>query len=189
MAVELKSGAIPGANDGNKLILASANINTFVVTTPSAGTTAYDLGDIASSDVTQEASKTMKKAEDGKTKKTTFVYDLMTKGVLMQEDKDLLDLLSSGVKNKRYLEVKYNGYINSLYQWYFKFVEVTPAINIHRSGDSSTLNYESTGVFPDSAITISGTTLASIANVLTLSNFPTADVTIPKADGYAIVEV
>jgi hypothetical protein len=113
----------------------------------------------------------------------------MTKGVLMQEDKDLLDLLSSGVKNKRYLEVKYNGYINSLYQWYFKFVEVTPAINIHRSGDSSTLNYESTGVFPDSAITISGTTLASIANVLTLSNFPTADVTIPKADGYAIVEV
>jgi hypothetical protein len=69
MAVGLKSGAIPGANDGNKLILASANINTFVVTTPSAGTTAYDLGDIASSDVTQEASKTEKKQKTARQRK------------------------------------------------------------------------------------------------------------------------
>lgn len=188
MAVGLKKSAIPGANDGNKLILALANADTFVVTTPAAGTTAYDLGDIASSDVTQDASKTEKKSEDGKTQKTTYTYSLMTKGVLMQEDKDLLDLLASGVKGQKYLEIKYLGYYNAKYNWYLKFVEVTPAINIHRSGESSTLNYESTGVFPSASITISATTLASIAGVLTLSNFPTA-ATIPVADGYAIVEV
>ncbi len=188
MAVGLKPGAIPGASDGNKLILCKVDSTTFAVATPSAGTTAYDLGDIASSDVTQSASKTEKKAEDGKTKKTTFVYDLNTAGVLMQEDKDLLDLLSSGVKGNRYLEIKFNGYINALYQWYFKFVEVTPQVNIHRSGESSTLNYESTGIFPPAAVTISATTLASIAAVLTLTNFPTASVTIPVADGYYISE-
>ena len=188
MAVGLKQGAIPGADDGNKLILCKVDSTTFAVATPSAGTTAYDLGDIASSDVVQTASKTEKKAENGKTKKTTFVYDLTTTGVLMQEDKDLLDLLSSGVKGNRYLEIKYNGYINALHQWYFKFVEVSPQINIHRSGESSTLNYESTGVFPPAAVTVSATTLVSIANVLSLVNFITVDVTIPLADAYYIAE-
>lgn len=188
MAVGLKPGAIPGADDGNKLVICKVDNTTFAVATPSAGTTAYDLGDIASSDIVQSSSKTEKKAENGKTKKTTFTYDLNTTGVLMQEDKDLLDLLASGVKGNRYLEIKYNGFINSLYQWYFKFVEVSPQINIHRSGDSSTLNYESTGIFPPSAVTITATTLASIANVLSLINFITVDVTIPLADGYYIAE-
>lgn len=188
MAVGLKPGAIPGSSDGNKLILCEVNPTTFAVATPAAGSTAYDLGDIASSNVTQTATKAEKKSEDGKTKKSTFVYDLNTTGVLMQEDKDLLDLLSSGVKTKTYLEVKSNGFINSLYQWYFKFVQVNPQINIVRPAEGSNLNYESTGVFPPSAVTITATTLASIANVLSLSNFITVDVTIPVADGYYIGE-
>jgi len=97
--------------------------------------------------------------------------------------------LASGVIDKRYLEVKFNGYIDSLYQWYFKFVEVTPQINIHRSGDGSTLNYESTGIDAPAAVTITATTLASIANVLSLTNFPTTDVTIPLTDQYFIANV
>jgi len=189
MAVELKPNAIPGGSDGNKLILVNCDSTTFdLTTTVTAGTTVFDLGDLSSSDIMQEASKTEKKSEDGKTKKTTYTYNLTTKGVLMQEDKDLLDFLSSTVKGKRYLEVKYNGYVNSKYQWYLKFVEVTPAINIHRSGESATLNYESTGIFSNAQEVLSTTTLASVATALNLSNFPTA-ATIPLADGYAIVEV
>jgi hypothetical protein len=69
-----------------------------------------------------------------------------------------------------------------------KFVEVTPAINIHRSGESATLNYESTGIFPDAAEVLSTTTLASVATALNLSNFPTA-ATISLTDGYAIINV
>lgn len=189
MAIGLNPNAIPGGSDGNKLILVDCDNTTFeLTTTVTAGTTVFDLGDLSSSDVAQEATKTEKKSEDGKTKKTTYTYNLTTKGVLMQEDKALLDFLASTVKGQRYLEVKYNGYIDSKYQWYLKFVEVSPAINIHRSGEAATLNYESTGIFSNAAETLSTTTLASIASVLSLSNFPTA-ATIPLADGYAIVEV
>ena len=61
MAIELKPNAIPGASDGNKLVLqecvATSWNGTISFSTPSAGTTTLDLGAIANSSVTQEASK------------------------------------------------------------------------------------------------------------------------------------
>jgi hypothetical protein len=111
MAIGLNSNAIPGGLDGNKLILVDCNSTTFdLTTTVTAGVTVFDLGDISSSDIVQESSKSEKKSENSQTKKTSHTISLGTKAVLMQEDKPLLDFLASTVKGKRYLEVKYNGY-------------------------------------------------------------------------------
>ncbi len=188
MAVEVKPGAVPGANDGNLLILAEVDPNTFALKTLVTGSTLVNLGGIANSDVTQDAAKTEKRTEDSEVCKTSFVYTRMTKGVLVQEDADLLDFLADTVKGKRFLEIKYNGYINSLYQYYLKLVEVVPAINIHRSGEASTLNYESTGVRVPATVSYTSTSLLSIAALLTLSNFCSVAFDITLAKQYKLIE-
>ena len=191
MAVGLKRDAIPGSDTGgNKLILAECTIanNTVTFATLAAGTTCVDVGSIASSDVDIAPNKTEKKSEDGEVQRSTFTFTRMTKGVLMQEDKYLLDFLGTTVRNKTHCEFKYLGYVNSLHQWYIKFVEVTPQHNIKRSAENSNLNYESTGVKIPASVTISATTLASISALLSLSNFPTTAVTVPVVAGYYINE-
>jgi len=189
MAIGLKQGAIPGASDGNKIVLNEIVTSTYALATPSAGTTTIDLGAIANSNVSQEPSKTEKKSEDGEVQKVSNSFTRKTTAVLMQEDADLLNWMAHTVKTKRYIEFAYRGYINSLYQWIVKFVEVTPQFNSQRSGDSSNLNYESTGVKMTVAQTITSTSLASISALLTLTGFPTAAITIALADQQAIVEV
>jgi len=187
----VKRGAIPGSDTGgNKLVLVECTIasNTVTFATLAAGTTCVDVGAIANSDVDLKPNKTEKKSEDGENQKSTFIYSRMTTGVLMQEDKELLDFLAVTVRNKTHLEAKYLGYVDALHQWYFKFVEVTPQHNIKRSAENSNLNYESTGVKIPASVTISATTLASISALLSLSNFPTTAVTVPVVAGYYINE-
>ncbi|MBK6773446.1 MAG: hypothetical protein IPG78_15215 [Ignavibacteria bacterium] len=50
------------------------------------------------SSVTQEASKTEKKSEDGQVQKVSSTYTYKTTADLMQEDKDLLDFIAHTVK-------------------------------------------------------------------------------------------
>ena len=193
MAIELKPNAIPGASDGNKLVLqecvATSWNGTISFSTPSAGTTTLDLGAIANSSVTQEASKTEKKSEDGQVQKVSSTYTYKTTADLMQEDKDLLDFIAHTVKGKRYLEMIYRGYINAKYQWIFKFGEVTAQLNSVRPGDGVNNKYEFTGLKINAAQTLTSTFLATISALLTLTGFPTVAVTIPLADQQAIVEV
>ena len=189
MAIELKPNAIPGASDGNKIVLNEIVTSTFALAAPSAGTTTIDLGAIANTTVSQESNRTEKKSEDGEVQKVSNSYTRKTTAVLMQEDADLLNWMAHTVKTKRYIEFVYRGFINSLYQWVIKFVEVTPQFNSQRPGDGSNLNYESTGIKITAAQTITSTSLASISALLTLTGFPTAAITIPVADQQYIAEV
>lgn len=189
MPVGLKRGAIIGADTGgNKLVVVQADNSTFALATINSSY-CLDLGGLEDSEVTLESSKSERMYEDGEVADSSFTYKRITKGNLLQGDKDLLDFLGSTVKSKTYLEVKYTGYVNAMYQWYFKFVEITPQQSIKRPGNSALTPYESTGIKLSSAVTISASSLASISALLSLSNFPTVAVTISAADSYYIAEV
>lgn len=191
MAVEVKPGAVIDKG-GNKLVLlevATFSGTTVTLATPTAGTYLFDVGYLANSDVNQTTTKTSFEAEDGDNVISTYTYQRMTSGVLMQSDADLINFLADTVKNKKYLEVKYTGYINALHQWHFKIVEVTPQFSVKRPGGANSMNYESTGVKTNTSVVISAATLGSISSALTLSNFPTTTVTITTAKQYAIAEV
>lgn len=188
MAVSVKPGAVIDKG-GNKLILLQVDNNSFAAATPTAGTYLFDLGNISNSDVTQTTAKESYPAEDGDNVASSFTYTRMTTGVLMQSDKDLIDFLGDTVKGKKYLEVKYTGYVNAYHQWHFKIVEVTPQFSIKRPGGVTSMNYEATGVKLNSAVTISAALLASISSALTLSNFPTTTVTLSVSKQYEVVEV
>ncbi len=177
---------------GNKLFLLQmiASGSTWVVsTTLTVETYLFDLGYIQSSDVNQTTAKEDFSSEDGETVTSSFTYTRLTKGVLMQTDKALIDLLADTVKDKVYLEGKYTGVVNAMYQWHFKLTKVTPQYSVKRPGGTASLEYESTGIKLNSNISISAATMASVSLLLTLSNFPTVTVLITAAKSYEVIEI
>ena len=190
MAVGVKPSAVIDKG-GNKLWLYQMDTSgsTYAGATLTVGTYLFDLGYLNSSDVNQTTSKQDFEAEDGDIVTSSFTYTRMTKGVLMQSDKDLIDFLADTVKGKVYLEGKATGYNDGGYQWHFKFVRVTPQFSVKRPGGTASMEYESTGIKINTAITVSAATMASIGNLLTLSNYPTATLTIAIDAQYAILEV
>lgn len=176
---------------GNKLVLLQLvqSTNTWTNATLTVETYLFDVGYLASSSVAQTASKQDFEAEDGEVVATSFSYQRMTTGVLMQTDAALINLLGHLVKGNVYLEAKYTGYVNDDHQWIFKPVRVTPQYAVTRPGGTNGMPYESTGIKLNADLTISAALLASINNLLTLSNFPTATVTIEYAYGFEVVEV
>lgn len=194
MAISIKPFAIPNTGYASKIILAqvvatSTSTPLWTIETPAAGTTAIDLGDAFDTDVVQSPNKTEKKNDGGNVNKVSVVYDRKTTATLAQEDMDLLDFLRSTVKGKRYLEFVSRGYINLKYQWIAKFVEVTPQLKSTRPVEGAGNPYESTGIDIPATQSISAATLVSIAAVLSLSNFPTATLSLTYADKDAIIEV
>lgn len=194
MAIELKPGAIPGASDGNKLILQECVVTSFVsgtiaFVTPAAGTTTLDLGPVAATSVTTEPNKTEKKSEDGLVQKVSTTYVCKTTADLMQEDTDLMNWMAHTVKGKRYLEMCYRGYINLKHQWVMKFGEVTAQLNSVRPGDGVNNKYEFTGLKINAAQTLTSAFFGTVSALLTISNLPITNVTVALADQQAIVEV
>ena len=186
----IKPGAVVDKG-GNKLFILQMDVSgaTYAQATLTVETYLFDLGYIANSDVAQNATKTDFDAEEVDTVTSSFTYTRMTSGNLMQSDAALIDLLADTVKGKVYLEGKYTGNVNNTYQWHFKLVRITPQFSVKRPGGTNSLAYESTGIKLNSAITISAATMASINNLLTLSNFPTTTLTISTSKNYAIMEV
>lgn len=184
MAVGVKPGAIIGKG-GNKLILLQVDNVTYAAATPTAGTYLYDMGSLVSSESRQETTSVENEAGT----EEAFSYTHKTTGVLMQSDKDIIDLIADGVKGKTHLEVKYWGYVNALHQWEFKVVKVRPQKTIKRPGGESATPYDSSNVNHNSAITVSAALLASIAANLSVSNFPTTTVTISVSKQYELVEI
>lgn len=186
MAVGRKSNAI--VDKGGNILINQILNTTFTVSTVST-TFTRDLGNITSSDVNQTTTTTKFPSEDGEIQATSYEYDRTTTAVLMQTDKDLIDYLGDTVKDKSILEIKYLGYRNLVHMWCFKVGRVTPQFSVKSPGGTASMNYEHVGIDLATSVTFTTTDLASIASVLTLSNFPTVAVTITPAKGFEIVEV
>lgn len=202
-------GAIQDKNRNKKGILVLAELNdsfalrtmTIITSTTMVtgvgdsvgvtGGTCINLGQINESTVAMETSKTEFKNEAGQAVKTDFEYALTTKGTLMERDKAKIDLLSNYVKGRYYLEIKYLGIVDGKHQELFKIVEITPQHAITLPGGATSMKYESTGVFPDVAVTFTKTSLALIATALSATIYgalATTIVTIPVKAGYYLYE-
>jgi len=194
MALAKKPAAVvdKGGNYIINVVLTTITTNPgFSFPVPAVGNT-FELGHVANSSVTQTASKTSFKNEDGESINSSFEYERVTTGSLMQSDKDLIDYLADTVKGVSVLQIKHTGTVNGLDQWHFQVGQVTPQFNISRPGGTTSMPYEHTGYDLTAAFEISSTSLASIATLLTLSQtsfFPTATVTISASKSYEIVEV
>ena len=162
-------------------------------TTPTSGTNTFDLGHLSQSSVDQNASKTSSKSEDGEVQVTSFEYEGITTGTLMQGDKDLIDYLGNTVKGAQVLQIKYTGVVNGADQWIFEVGQVTPQFKITRPNGANSMPYEFTRQNLTSDFTLSTAALSAIAATLGLSTssfFPAATTyTISSSKNYLIVEV
>jgi len=188
MATGYKSAAVVDKG-GNQIFILQVDPDTYAAATLTVDTYLFNLGNISESTVDQTASLSEFKAEDGEVVNTSYEYSRKTTGTLMQSDAALVNLLADTVKGKTYLEGKYTGYVNSLYQWHFKIVKVTPQFSVKRPGGATSMPYESVGVKLKSVATFAATTMTGIAAGLTLSNFPTTTLTIGISKSYEIMEV
>lgn len=187
MAIAIKPLAIPPENEGNIIIVQELD-SSFAPTTLTAGTTTNNLGSLSESEVKQTPTTTERKSEDGKLQRRTTTVTLGTTGTLMQEDADLVNFLSDTVKGKRYLEIKYVGYYNAKYNYILKIVEITPQ-HSYKRGTAPGMPYESFAVSAGASITYSAAFFASVANLLSLSNFITTTQTITDSKQFLHVEV
>lgn len=194
MAITRKRGAITDKG-GNYIINVVCDSTTaapgFALPTISTANT-YDLGDVASSTVGQTANKTALKNENGEDAATTYEYEGVTTGQLMQSDADLLWYLAETVKGKFIVEFKHTGTVNGLDQWFVKVGVVTPQIAVSRPGGATSLTYEHTRIDLSTPFEIGTTAIGSIATavgITALAIFPTVTVTIPAGASFTIVEV
>lgn len=163
----------------------------FALPTISSSNT-YDLGEIANSDVGQQASRSSIKNENGEDAVVTYDLEGITSGILMQGDAELLWYLAQTVKGKFIAEFKHTGTVNGLDQWFVKIGQVTPQIKATRPGGATSLAYEHTRIDLASDFTISAADIALIASTIgitALAIFPTVTVTIPASASFTIVEV
>ncbi|HUX60000.1 MAG TPA: hypothetical protein VMV32_01710 [Ignavibacteriaceae bacterium] len=188
MAITVDPEAIPQDDIGGEIVLAQVDPTTYAITGFATGTTLVDIKDIALSDVVQTADKSEKKNEQGETRRVSYKYNLMTTGEIMQGDKGTLDFMASSTKDTAWLEFKKTGQVAGQDQWYVKIVNITPQLKISRGQGNTNTPYESVGIFPQTAVTYTATILATLIALLTLTDFPTAAVTIPVSEGFAIAE-
>lgn len=163
--------------------------DAYALYTPAVtNSTAIVLGHISSSDIEQTSDVTEYKSEDGKVRATEQTYNLSTSGVLMQSGKTITDFLSNTCKDKFFVEYKYGGEYNGVKHEYFKIVKVTPQFKKSSPGGVTSMPYKSTGIFPETDVTLTTTDIASIEALLGISIYTTLAVTITAAQGFAYVE-
>lgn len=181
-----------GGNYIINVVLTTTTTNPGFAMPTIADTNTFDLGHVANSSVAQTASKTSFTNEDGESVVSSFEYERVTTGNLMQSDADLINYLGDTVKGVSVLQIKHTGVVNGLDQWHFQVGQVTPQYNISRPGGATSNAYEHTGYDLNSLFEISAANLLAIAVTLSLSTssfFPTTTVTISASKSYALVEV
>ena len=155
-------------------------------------TNTFDLGHIAQSNVGQSSTKSSFKNENGDTVNSSFDYELVTTGQLMQTDADLINYLGQTVKGATILQIKHTGTVNGLDQWHFQIGQVTPQYNISRPGGTTANNYEHTGFALTTDFVIPAATMLAIASTLAINTnsfFPTTTQTITSAKSWLLTEV
>jgi len=157
-----------------------------------ADTNTFDLGHLAQSNVGQATTKSSFKNENGDTVNSSFDYELVTTGQLMQTDADLINYVGHTVKGATILQIKHTGVVNGLDQWHFQVGQVTPQYNISRPGGTTANNYEHTGFALTTDFVIPATVMLAIASTLALSTssfFPTTIQTITAGKNWLLTEV
>jgi len=188
MAITIKPDAIPSDDIGGEIVLVECDNTTYAPLTPSAGTTAADIKDIALSDVQHIANKTEKKNEKQEVRKVTNNYSISTTGMIMQGDKGTLDYFASYVKNRTFWQFKKTGPVDDLDQWHVSIGQVTPQVKISRGQGDTNTPYEHIAIIPQTSVTMTATFLAALIAALSLTDFPNTAITIPVNDGYYIAE-
>lgn len=175
---------------GNRLVIAQLNSTLAIVgATLVSGTNCLDVGNISESSIQQQTNKEEYRSEDGVVRVTDYEYSIPTTGTLMETDKTKIDFLAKTVKNKRYLQYKYQGIKGGNHQEVWAIVEVTPQFALTTPGGITSMPYESTGIYPRASVTYSSTVLLRIPAAITgLTIRHTGSVTIGKDDGYLITQ-
>lgn len=172
---------------GNVLILAEVTEGIWALKTLTAGTNAIIAGHLSKTGLGQQTTKTEYKNEAGKTVASDFEYSINTTGTLMQTDKATVDFFAESVKNKYFLEYKYNGLVDGKKQEFFKIVQVTPQFQIDMPGATESMPYESTGIYPESTVTYNSTHLAAIETALSITIYATG-AAITASQGFVVKE-
>ncbi len=173
-------------NGGNKVCLGEVT-DAWALKTLTAGTNALDVGHIANSDIGQASAKTEFKSEDNKVRAADFDFSLNTTGQLMQTDKVTIDFLAESVKNKYFLQYKYQGIKDGKHQEIFTLGQVTPQFKITTPGGASSMPYEFTGIYPSATVTFNSTNLAAIETALSVTIYCTG-ASITASQGFVVKE-
>lgn len=185
-------GAIIDKNSNKKGVLILQEVSdAYAIKTPSAwsGTTGtcIDLGEVAESDPNQKVSKTMIENEAGVNVYKEQKFEGGTTAVLMERDKTKIDFLADYVKGKYYLEYKYCGIVDGKHQEHFQIVQVDAQYSLKLPGGAKSMNYASDRLWPNTAIAITGTSLAAIETALSITIYCTG-VSITASKGYCLKE-
>ena len=173
---------------GNKIAVAELDSSGQIVTNLTAGVNCLDAGHLANSDLSVKTKKTSHRNEAGEIAASDYEYEGITSGILMETDKQKLDYLSFGVRNKKHLEYKYLGIKNGSHQEVFKIVEITPQMKISAPGGAKSMPYESTAVFKNTDFVLSQNSISAIEAALSIDIKTAGPVTIPKNSEHVIVE-
>lgn len=179
----------PGAvvDKGTSIIAVAEVSDAWALKTLTAGTNALLVGHVANSDISQTTNKTEYKDESGKTVASDFEYSLVTTGTLMQTDKTTIDFMAESVKGKYFLEYKYQGLKDGKKQEMFKVGQVTPQFKMTTPGNTSSMPYEFTGIYPTATVTFNSTALAAIETALSITIYCTG-VSITTSQGFVVKE-
>lgn len=192
MAIGVKPLAV---NDftGNQIILQEVDGSSFAASAPAAGTTTVNVGLIKNSRSAKVPTTTKYPSEDGEIYvKPSYSFEKLTTGILQQRDKDLFDFMAETVTTKTYLQIKRQTKtgttVDGKHQWLFMIGNVTPQFDVTSPGAEGSMPYEFIAIKPSAAVSYASTVMASIAALMSLTNFVTAGITIPVA-GYLLEEV
>ena len=173
---------------GNKIAIVELDVNDSIPVNLVSGQNCLDLGHLANSELAIKTKKTLFKNEAGETVATDFDFEGNTSGILMETDKQKLDMLSIGVRNKRHLEYKYLGIKGGSHQEVFKIVEVTPQMKVSSPGGAKSMPYESTAIVMHSNYVISPLAISEIESALSIDIKTPGPVTIPDGQEHVIIE-
>lgn len=173
---------------GNKIAIAELDSSGQIVSSLSAGINCLDAGHLANSGLEVKTKKTLHKNEAGESVASDYEYEGITSGILMETDKQKLDYLTFGVRNKKHLEYKYLGIKNGSHQEVFKIVEITPQMKLSSPGSAKSMPYESTAAFKTADFVLSQNSISAIEAALSIDIKTAGPVTIPKGSEHVIVE-
>lgn len=174
---------------GNKIVIAQLVASTFAaLSSYTAGTNCYDLGEINTSAHLQENTNTEYKNNAGKSVAMEEEYTLRTTGALMERDKETIDFLAHTVKGNFYLEYQHLGIVEGFYHEIFKIVRVAAQTNITMPGAATSNPYASVGIYPQATVNFTTTVIASFMTLLGVTTNLTAGVSITSARGYDLVK-
>lgn len=188
MATQHNIQEIQSSKGGNQIALVELSTSFAIPGTLTADTNCIDLGHLKESGTAINTTVTKLKNEAMEVVRTEKDYEGITRGVLMQTSKRVLDFMAFTVRDKTYLQYKKPGINKGQTQEIFAIGEATPQMNLQNPGAAENCPYEFTHLVSDTAYTFTTTNLAAIEAALGISIACTTNVTIPAGQEYVMYE-